>query len=189
MGQARETLLASARVAFLHSFPWPRESCHPKSSALQMPREPQLLGRSPACLPPGNTEVFPRRKPGEKAMVPMGSHALGSNSTLRSCRKPSLSTRAAPWNPKELVGLGPESPEHLLETMPSPPGGCVRQSRHTCPHSYLCTRISYQQTPPHSPTQNHFFQRVMIISKYYWSDDFLLSVQLFTSFDNLRFLG
>lgn len=29
----------------------------------------------------------------------------------------------------------------------------------------------------------------MIISKYYWSDDFLLLVQFFTSYSNFWFLG
>lgn len=29
----------------------------------------------------------------------------------------------------------------------------------------------------------------MIISKYYWSDDFLLPVQFFISYSNLWFLG
>lgn len=57
----------------------------------------------------------------------------------------------------------------------------------------LCTHSYYQQLSPPPvlpfPIYNHFLQRVVIISKYYWSDDFLLPVQFFTSYSNFWFLG
>lgn len=71
------------------------------------------------------------------------------------------------------------------------PRGCVRQrSRCAHSHSYLfphAVTTKRRSFSPPSPTHNHFFQRVMIISEYYWSDDFLLPVQFFTSSSNLGF--
>lgn len=73
------------------------------------------------------------------------------------------------------------------------PSGCACSTRSRCTHfhSYLCAHSFYQQMvlPPFLPRYNHFLQRVIIISKYYWSDDFLLPVQFFTSYSNLWFLG
>lgn len=56
-------------------------------------------------------------------------------------------------------------------------------------HAQLLSRDGPASPPLPVPIYNHFVQRVMIISTYYWSDDFLLPVQFFTSYSNLSFLG
>lgn len=68
-----------------------------------------------------------------------------------------------------------------------------KEQVHTLPQLPLHTQLLRRDGPALPPLPisfyNHFFQRVMIISKYYWSDDFLLLVQFFTSYSNFWFLG
>lgn len=74
---------------------------------------------------------------------------------------------------------------------------CVKykERAHTLPQLPLCTHNSYQQRALRPcparpfPIYNLFLQRVVMTSRYYWSIDFFLPVQFFTSYSNLWFLG
>lgn len=60
--------------------------------------------------------------------------------------------------------------------------------RYLFAHTVIINSCPFSPVLPF-PIYNHFLQRVVIISKYYWSDDFLLLVQFFTSYSNFWFLG
>lgn len=59
----------------------------------------------------------------------------------------------------------------------------------TSVHTQMLSRDGPSSPPLPVPIYNHFQQSVMVISKYYWSDDFLFPVQFLISYSSLWFLG